>query len=202
MHSARFAWIGWWKWPRRTLFDATLEARQHRVSTPGPPSLRRQPASSATSPALPPAGGLGPSVQRTQRDPGAGWLSHRHDGRFDGLSCSPVRTLHHAIAGRSPEYELEGEFRNMILTLTYASTVPQTVDRGCFSFLLIKNGRMLEGQGAFYYSPEHQIKAAPVILSRKDTHTPRQLSKRQTSESYHWIGPKKPADTMFRSQPN
>lgn len=79
----------------------------------------------------------------------------------------------------------------MILTLTYASTVPQAVDRGCFSFLLIKNGRMLEGQGAFYYSPEHQIKAAPVILSRKDTHTPRQLSKRQTSESYHWIGPKK-----------
>jgi hypothetical protein len=63
------------------------------------------------------------------------------------------------------KYNLEGAFRNMILTLAYTSTVPHAVDRGCFTFLLVKNGRMLEGQGAFYYSPGHLIKTASVNLT-------------------------------------
>lgn len=66
------------------------------------------------------------------------------------------------------KYALDGEFRNMILTLTYTSTVPHAVDRGCFTFLLTKNGRVLDGKGAFYYSPEHRIETAPVTLSREN----------------------------------
>ena len=63
-------------------------------------------------------------------------------------------------------YKVDGEFRNMILTLTYTATLPTASDRGCFTFLLVRNGKELDGHGAFYYSPEHRITTAIVKLVR------------------------------------
>ena len=93
------------------------------------------------------------------------------DGDVGNFTFNLKRTSH-KISGEMIDrdsgklYSLEGEFGNIILTLTYRSTVLQAFDRGCFSFLLKRNGRQLDGHGAFYYSPEHRIDSAPITLSR------------------------------------
>ena len=106
----------------------------------------------------------------------------RIEGRWDGeINFTDGDTSHftfhlkrtsHDVSGEMVAkesgklYSLRGEFHNMILTLTYCSTVLQAVDRGCFTFLLKQNGRQLDGYGAFYYSPEHRIDSAPIKLFR------------------------------------
>lgn len=84
------------------------------------------------------------------------------------ISRSSHRVYGTMINNRSGSiYSIEGEFRNMIMTLTYSSTQSHAVDRGCFTFLLINNGRQLDGHVVYYYSPEHRIYPAPVKVSRE-----------------------------------
>jgi hypothetical protein len=61
-----------------------------------------------------------------------------------------------------------GEFRNMILTLNYESKDQREVDRGGFTFLLVKNGQELDGCAAYYYNPDHKIETGKIILARSD----------------------------------
>lgn len=83
-----------------------------------------------------------------------------------------IRRQSHRITGTmlSQEdgkiFEIVGDFRNMIMTITYVSQNKQTVDRGGFTFLLIKNGQELQGHGAFYYNPDHKITTASITLTR------------------------------------
>lgn len=83
-----------------------------------------------------------------------------------------IKRVSHSIYGNmiskedGKEYDVEGEFRNMILTLVYSSKVVYEVDRGCLTLLLTRNGKELNGHIAYFYSKAFRTKTAPVILSR------------------------------------
>ena len=81
------------------------------------------------------------------------------------------RTSHHITGDMigledGKKYEIDGEFRNMILTLSYSSKIEYEVDRGCLTLLLIKNGKEFDGHIAYYFSRGYKTKTAPVILIR------------------------------------
>lgn len=103
-----------------------------------------------------------------------GEFSHSADEHVSHYIFNIRRESHH-ISGEMISkdsgtlYTLQGEFRNMILTLTYTSTILRAVDRGCFTFLLTNNGRELAGYGAFYYSPTRQIETASIKLSLQES---------------------------------
>lgn len=103
-----------------------------------------------------------------------------------------IITLHrksHQVQGEmvsttsGKRYLLKGEFRNLILTLTYSSNMPSAFDRGCFTLLLTNNGRELNGASSFYFSPESRIVSADVRLIRTDRLLVSQASALQSSSS-------------------
>jgi hypothetical protein len=65
-------------------------------------------------------------------------------------------------------YDFIGEFRNMIMTISYFSKSPQEIDRGCFTFLLKNNGYDLEGSCSYYSNPNHDVRATPITLTRNE----------------------------------
>ncbi len=65
-------------------------------------------------------------------------------------------------------YLCNGDFRNMILTLTYESKDQREIDRGGFTFLLVDNGQQLDGSVAYYYNPNHKVNTGKSILTRQD----------------------------------
>lgn len=100
------------------------------------------------------------------------YLDDKLPGKSSNYDVS-LNQISHTVKGemvnrdeRHISYTLVGELRDMILTLTYSMTDLTTIDRGCFTFLLVKNGQALEGYGAFYYAPDHYITKAEVILTR------------------------------------
>jgi hypothetical protein len=67
-------------------------------------------------------------------------------------------------------YNISGEIRNSILTLTYSSKEPHAIDRGCFTFMLKENGRMLQGGCSIYHSVHDKIATASISLYRLKEH--------------------------------
>ena len=83
-----------------------------------------------------------------------------------------LRRISHRVNGEMVRqkdgqvYKLDGEFRNLILTVTYTSSASRAIDRGCFTFLLVDNGRELNGYAIYYYSPHHKVHSQHVEFRR------------------------------------
>ena len=54
-------------------------------------------------------------------------------------------------------YNIEGSFRNLLLTLTYTSADATALDRGAFVLQLNGNGALFLGRSAYYYNGDHSI---------------------------------------------
>jgi hypothetical protein len=63
-------------------------------------------------------------------------------------------------------YRMKGEFRNMLLTFEYESANPNSIDRGCFTMVLVNNGKNFKGCGSFYFPPTHQVEKADIEYAR------------------------------------
>lgn len=70
--------------------------------------------------------------------------AHRVTGTLTGISGPD--------AGK--DFSLSGEYRNVLLTLTYASLDVQRLDRGAITLQLVNNGTKLVGTGAYYDNVE------------------------------------------------
>ena len=54
-------------------------------------------------------------------------------------------------------YDIEGTFRNLLLTLTYTSSDRSALDRGAFVLQLNDNGASFFGRSSYYYNEDHSI---------------------------------------------
>ena len=63
-------------------------------------------------------------------------------------------------------YEIEGTFRNLLLTLTYTSADSAALDRGAFVVQLNGNGTSFSGRSSYYYNEEHSIVGAACMWHR------------------------------------
>lgn len=64
-------------------------------------------------------------------------------------------------------YELEGEFKNLILTLTYVNTEKGARDRGTLTLLVKEDGRRLVGKSAYYSTASDLIAECDYNCVRK-----------------------------------
>lgn len=96
-----------------------------------------------------------------------------HNQEMEEFFCE-IRRKGHQIFGEmiskhdGKTYDFEGEFRNMILTISYESRIRQEIDRGCFTFLLMNNGQEMEGLASYYYDPTHTVQIGSMKLTRQD----------------------------------
>ena len=81
------------------------------------------------------------------------------------------------IQGRESgkSFQIEGLFRNLILTAAYSSTDTSALDRGALTLMLVDNGRCLRGCIAYYDEKEHII-ASGTIECKREAVVPRQDS--------------------------
>ena len=54
-------------------------------------------------------------------------------------------------------YQLEGEFKNLILTASYSSREIGSLDRGSITLMLKNNGHELTGHCSYYSDEEHNV---------------------------------------------
>lgn len=65
-------------------------------------------------------------------------------------------------------YDINGTFKNLILTANYESTSENHIDRGALSLMLIKNGEVLEGFFSSYSDTEHRMSPMKYYLSKRN----------------------------------
>ena len=96
-----------------------------------------------------------------------------HNQEMEEFFCE-IRRKGHQIFGEmiskhdGKTYDFKGEFRDMILTINYESRIRQEIDRGCFTFLLMKSGQEMEGLASYYYDPTHTVQIGSMKLTRQD----------------------------------
>ena len=65
-------------------------------------------------------------------------------------------------------YDINGSFKNLILTANYESTSDNHIDRGALSLMLIHNGDVLEGFFSSYSDSEHRMCPMKCYLTKKN----------------------------------
>lgn len=120
-------------------------------------------------------------------------LNSKHNGLEDSeqkerrtvvtLSASPIviradlKRNGHQIKGKILEiggasdihtYDIQGTFKNLILTANYESTSENHIDRGALSLMLIKNGEVLEGFFSSYNDSEHRMSPMKCYLTKRN----------------------------------
>lgn len=118
------------------------------------------------------------------------WIENRvyKDARIEGRWCitypelkeqveeqATLNRVAHRITGqitcsKGPDsgkvYNVEGTFRNLLLTLTYTSADPAALDRGAFVLQLNGNGSSFSGRSAYYFNNDHSIVDAACTWHR------------------------------------
>jgi|SRR5688500_7716113 len=119
------------------------------------------------------------------------WIEDRvyKDARIEGRWCikypsikseeveeyATIRRVAHRITGqitctKGPDsgkiYNVEGSFRNLLLTLTYTSADPAALDRGAFVLQLNDNGSNLSGRSSYYFNGSHSVVDAECVWRR------------------------------------
>lgn len=64
-------------------------------------------------------------------------------------------------------YKFNGEFRNLILTANYSSTISSQLDRGTLALMLVHNGDKLKGILSYYLDPESKISSYELTFDRQ-----------------------------------
>jgi len=87
-----------------------------------------------------------------------------------------IRRVSHFVSGditfiegldQGLTYKFTGEFRNLILTINYASINSSNIDRGTLTLMLIENGKKLKGYYSFYFDPENRINSLELVFNRQ-----------------------------------
>jgi len=66
------------------------------------------------------------------------------------------------------KWNLEGQFKDLILTFHYESAHPRVLDKGSASLMLTHNGEKLEGHLVYYANKGNQMKTAALLLLPDD----------------------------------
>ena len=66
-------------------------------------------------------------------------------------------------------YDVQGTFKNLILTASYESTSDSHIDRGALSLMLRENGRLLEGFFSSYNDDEHCMSPMKCYLYKRNS---------------------------------
>ena len=66
-------------------------------------------------------------------------------------------------------YDVQGTFKNLILTASYESTSDSHIDRGALSLMLRENGRLLEGFFSSYNDNEHCMSPMKCYLYKRNS---------------------------------
>lgn len=69
---------------------------------------------------------------------------------------------------RGKRYDVEGDFRDLILTLKYRKSNMSRIDRGTIALCLRENGEVLKGQTLFYSNSSNGIKCLPYTWARSE----------------------------------
>lgn len=86
--------------------------------------------------------------------------------RRQGHSISgTITAVKGADQGRT--YDVEGTFSNLILTVSYRSTDPGSVERGTVTMILQNNGQTFKGSSAFYFDPDHAIRSSEYECTKQ-----------------------------------
>lgn len=81
-------------------------------------------------------------------------------------------------------FNVEGMFRNSVLTVTYCMQSNQTLERGCLALKLINNGQRLQGHILRYDGLKEKVESAPYCLEREGaTTTPSPSTDEKTSKA-------------------
>ena len=89
------------------------------------------------------------------------WELYRTGHNVSGV----VTTLNGPDEGMT--FEIEGTFRNLILTGSYSAKNQAVIDRGTFTFTLVENGRKLIGHSAFYFDQQHAVETCKYNIERE-----------------------------------
>jgi hypothetical protein len=65
-------------------------------------------------------------------------------------------------------YNLDGTFKNLILTASYSAMSQSSLDRGSYTLMLIHNGQKFKGHCAYYCDEENQILSEECEWERED----------------------------------
>jgi hypothetical protein len=85
---------------------------------------------------------------------------------IDLKELATIKRVAHKITGvvavvEGPDqgrtYSLEGEFKNLLLTLSYSAVSRTSLDRGTYTLLLKNNGNRFEGASALYEDESNTI---------------------------------------------
>ncbi len=102
-------------------------------------------------------------------------------GTYPDIDLKEIVTLNrvaHSVTGdvaivegpnQGQTYELNGTFKNLILTATYSAKDRQSLDRGSYTLMLKNNGKAMEGHSSFYEDDKGLIETGPCIWKRKDS---------------------------------
>jgi hypothetical protein len=64
-------------------------------------------------------------------------------------------------------YELDGRFKNLILTVSYSATDKSALDSGTFTLMLVDNGRRFNGVSSLYVDGQNKIESHKCTWSKK-----------------------------------
>jgi hypothetical protein len=105
----------------------------------------------------------GAFVVRNQQNPVDGTFKwelgrkgHHVTGTFVGIA-GPDQGL---------AYTIEGVFKNLLLTASYSSKNPASLDRGTVSLMLVNNGRTLTGFCSYYSHVDNAVRSCPYTCER------------------------------------
>ncbi|MDM1042464.1 MULTISPECIES: hypothetical protein [Empedobacter] len=105
---------------------------------------------------------------------------------FISISAKPIvvraelKRNGHKITGKIIEiggasdihtYEVNGTFKNLILTASYESSSENHIDRGALSLMLIQNGNLLEGFFSSYNDNDHCMSPMKCYLYKRSSRT-------------------------------
>lgn len=89
-----------------------------------------------------------------------------------------IKRTGHKISGKIIEiggasdihtYDIQGTFKNLILTASYDSTSESHIDRGALSLMLLKNGALLEGFFSSYNDNENCMSPMKCYLYKRNS---------------------------------
>jgi hypothetical protein len=69
---------------------------------------------------------------------------------------------------RGKRYDIEGDFRDLILTLKYRESNMSRIDRGTIALCLRENGEILRGHTLIYSDSSNEIKCLSYIWARTE----------------------------------
>jgi hypothetical protein len=69
-------------------------------------------------------------------------------------------------------YDINGSFRNLVLTAAYSAQDTAALDRGTVSLMLVNNGKTLQGFCSYYSYLDHKVRSCEYTCERQTGQLP------------------------------